>query len=120
MLAKDINIEGPSDVKSLVFELTCHKIDKKGKRRRHHLDKRWLLRVATDPSTKLLVVEEEKVLPVWCGLCDQVIHSTAYQCTVCLNFSICWDCRSSYKMARLHDASHGWKCISDEINTDSE
>lgn len=63
-LASDIDARSASDL--LTLELTCLKVSRNGAKLRHFLDKRWLLKLATDPASKYLVVEEEKQLPVWC------------------------------------------------------
>lgn len=120
MLTEDIDMEGSADVKSLTFELTCHKVDKKGRKLRNPLDKRWLLWITTDPSTKLLVVDEQKELPVWCSICRHVIPSMAYRCDVCTDFHICWDCLKTLRTSKSHDKSHRWTCVEETLGSDTE
>lgn len=106
-LADDTDARGSPKRAVLMLQVTCLKINGAGDRVYDILDKRWLLRVKTDPSTKLLVVDEQKELPAWCGKCRQDMLSISYVCKMCEGFHVCMDCYSSAKAT--HDKSHEWE-----------
>jgi hypothetical protein len=60
------NLEFPREKRTLMFELTAYKINKRGRRMPNALDKRWLLRQETDAATKHVIVEDAKEIPSWC------------------------------------------------------
>lgn len=60
------NCEFPREKRTVMFELTAYKVNARGRRMPHKLDKRWLLRQETDAATKHVIVEDSKEVPTWC------------------------------------------------------
>lgn len=94
--------------------LTVQRVDRRGRRIRHDLDQKWLLKVMTDPATKLLVVCDAKVLPMWCRACAKEICAVGYKCKTCTNFTICIDCCLNGSVKSSHQ-THGWECVRDDL-----
>ncbi|KAI0873614.1 hypothetical protein GGS24DRAFT_383169 [Hypoxylon argillaceum] len=58
-----------AEERSFPILLSCLAIDKKGRQMVDENDRKWILTLAIDPPTRLLVVTEAKPVPVWCDVC---------------------------------------------------
>lgn len=66
-------------------------IDSNGRMAYSSEDRRWELLMDTHPYSKLLVVDKEKELPVWCAFCATGLSRVAQTCVTC-NLHYCTHC----------------------------
>lgn len=63
------------------------------------------MELRTDIASKLAVIGERRLIPVWCTECGEYIISRAYLCQVCTTLGSCADCGDSFH--RLHKEEYG-------------
>jgi hypothetical protein len=99
--------EGP-----IRLELSCFRVwSNTCEKRRHQLDRRWRLTLGIDGPPKLLIVEKEKELALWCAHCQTLLGGVSYQCKTCDDVSVCRRCRRALSKDESHDQTHEWECI---------
>lgn len=81
---------------------TCYKVNDSGQETKSRRDRRWLLRLRTDPATRLLKIEEVQSVPAWCGNCLDELKGTVYGCESCTDLKLCRRCHQPGKHPQSH------------------
>ncbi|KAI0506700.1 hypothetical protein F5B22DRAFT_622952 [Xylaria bambusicola] len=101
-----------SPSRSPVFVLTRSTLDRCNQIVPSPVDKRWFIRLKSDPPTKLLQVGDVDEMPLLCSHCENEISFTVRLCKTCKDFAYCHQCFYAGIPIPPEHENHDWSLVS--------